>query len=234
VGSRVPSHVSVQRFSAHGAPLPSAGSRRARFPVLKGRIEALRLPARASPLPYLFGRGVHALLLRSCSPKRSRRTWRKPSGLEQFITRRSPVPAFAPVDASGISQVPWRSVPCLCPDPRPRPSRRDLATGGLVDAAPGLAKPKAPAWKKISRLTHKASAFAVYASRPASPPPMQDSLPAGGLRLCREGLEPSGSLRKVSGHIHPPFQVLSCRNAKYFQIIAWILQIFPRIPLAVL
>src|SRR3954465_10272523 len=31
---------------------------------------------------------------------------------------------------------------------------------------------------------------------------MQDSLPAGGLRLCREGIEPSGSLRKVSGYIY--------------------------------
>jgi len=30
---------------------------------------------------------------------------------------------------------------------------------------------------------------------------MQDSLPAGGLRLYREGVEPSGSLRKVSGCI---------------------------------
>ncbi len=30
---------------------------------------------------------------------------------------------------------------------------------------------------------------------------MQDSLPAGGLRLCREGVEPTGSLRKVSGYI---------------------------------
>src|SRR5689334_4854104 len=30
---------------------------------------------------------------------------------------------------------------------------------------------------------------------------MQDWLPAGGLRLYREGVEPSGSLRKVSGYI---------------------------------
>src|SRR5260370_15675296 len=30
---------------------------------------------------------------------------------------------------------------------------------------------------------------------------MKDSLPAGGLRLYREGVEPSGSLRKVSGYI---------------------------------
>src|SRR5262249_52777019 len=31
--------------------------------------------------------------------------------------------------------------------------------------------------------------------------PMQDLLPAGGLRLFREGVEPSGSLQKVSGYI---------------------------------
>ncbi|HKM72972.1 MAG TPA: transposase [Stellaceae bacterium] len=29
--------------------------------------------------------------------------------------------------ACGISQVSWRSIPCLCPAPRPRPSRQDLA-----------------------------------------------------------------------------------------------------------
>src|SRR5215475_376086 len=39
---------------------------------------------------------------------------------------------------------------------------------------------------------------AAYASRTTLPPPMQGSLPAGGLRLYREGVEPSGSLRKVS------------------------------------
>lgn len=33
---------------------------------------------------------------------------------------------------------------------------------------------------------------------------MQDSLPAGGLRLCRAGVEPAGSLRTVSGHSSPP------------------------------
>ena len=34
-------------------------------------------------------------------------------------------------------------------------------------------------------------------SRPALPHAMQDSLPAGGLRLCRAGVEPAGSLREV-------------------------------------
>jgi hypothetical protein len=36
------------------------------------------------------------------------------------------VPALSRVDASGISQVPRRSIPCLCPGPRPRPDRRPL------------------------------------------------------------------------------------------------------------
>ena len=38
----------------------------------------------------------------------------------------------------------------------------------------------------------------------ALPPPMQDWLPVGGLSLYREGVEPSGSLRKVSSHITIP------------------------------
>jgi len=72
VGFRAPSHVSGQRFSPRDAPLPSAGSRRARFPVILGTMKALRLPARANLLPYVFGYyRLHALLLCSCSPERS-------------------------------------------------------------------------------------------------------------------------------------------------------------------
>src|SRR5215469_4349194 len=62
VGSRAPSHVSSQRFSTRDASLPSAGSRRARFPVFIGTMKALRLPARANPVPYGFGSGPHALV----------------------------------------------------------------------------------------------------------------------------------------------------------------------------
>jgi len=46
---------------------------------------------------------------------------------------------------------------------------------------------------------------------------MQDLLTAGGLRLYREGVEPSGSLRKVSGYIHPPFQDFACRKVRLCQ-----------------
>ena len=45
-----------------------------------------------------------------------------------------------------------------------------------------------------------ASSPDVYASRRALPHAVQDSLPAGGLRLCRAGVEPAGPLRKVSAH----------------------------------
>ncbi len=57
----------------------------------------------------------------------------------------SPFRRAAPVGACGISQVPWRSILCLCPVPRPRPSRQDLAHDGPVGTAPGLPKPKASA-----------------------------------------------------------------------------------------
>ena len=61
VGSSVPSHVSGQRFSTRGAPLPSAGSRPARFPVFISTMKVLRLPARAYLLPYGFGHRLHVL-----------------------------------------------------------------------------------------------------------------------------------------------------------------------------
>ena len=45
VGFRVPSRVSLQRFSPRDVSLPSLGSRRARFPDVGGTMKTLRLPA---------------------------------------------------------------------------------------------------------------------------------------------------------------------------------------------
>ncbi len=72
--------------------------------------------------------------------------------------------------------------------------------GGPADAAPGPTRRRLQHGHDIGAQP-RASVSAAYASRAASPPPMQGSLPAGGLRLCREGVEPSGTHRKVSGHI---------------------------------
>ena len=55
-------------------------------------------------------------------------------------------------------------------------------------------------WVFIFR-NRDASSPAVYASRRTLPFAMQDSFPAGGLRLCRAGVEPAGALRKVSDQV---------------------------------
>ena len=78
------------------------------------------------------------------------------------------------------------------------PSR--LANSGASGAAPTHLTMKASSFRRISRL-RDASSPAVYASRRALPHAVQDSLPAGGLRLCRAGVEPAGSLREVSAHV---------------------------------
>jgi hypothetical protein len=72
---KVLSRVSRQRFSPHGTPLPSIGSRRVRFPDVSGRIEVLRLPVTHPRSLICFASGVHATFLGSClaacAPKRS-------------------------------------------------------------------------------------------------------------------------------------------------------------------
>lgn len=67
-----------------------------------------------------------------------------------------------------------------------------------------------------------ASAPAVYASSAPLPAPHARLAPGWLARLCRRGVEPLGSLRKVSGHLHdlPPSQGLPCRyHCKSF--FAW-------------
>jgi hypothetical protein len=65
-GSSVPSHVARQWFSTRDAPLPSAGSRWARFPGVSGTMKALRLPAPHAPTLMVFAPRLHAdLLLRA-------------------------------------------------------------------------------------------------------------------------------------------------------------------------
>ena len=171
----------------------------------------------------MFGRRSHALLpsfvLAAALPghvEDASRAW------NMFIGRRSAFRLVAPADACAISQVPWRSVPCLCPAPRPRPSRRDLAFGGPLDAAPGFPTPKASAMTKISRLAHTASASAVYASRARRR--LRARLASG----WRAAPLPGGSRtlwiasKGFKSHRHPPFQVLACRNGNPWRKKGWI------------
>jgi hypothetical protein len=86
----------------------------------------------------------------------------------------------------------------LVAHPVPLPcSKTPAEPAGLTIAALPMLPPD-PTRRRLRRLhdfeaNHRALIPAVYASRATLPSPMQDSLPAGGLRLCREGVEPSGS-----------------------------------------
>ena len=140
VGFRAPSHVSDQRFSTRGALLPSAGSRQARFPVFLGTMKA---PRTCSLMISVTGSTRPSCVrVRLSAPDEPGGKLIRPGPLVQPVF---PARHAAPVGARGISQVPWRPVPSLCPAPRPRPSRRDLAASGRADTAPGLTKPKASA-----------------------------------------------------------------------------------------
>ena len=62
-------------------------------------------------------------------------------------------PAILRTDANGTSQVPRRSILCLCPAPTPRSGRRPLAHGGDGDAVPGPNTPETTNTIMISRPT---------------------------------------------------------------------------------
>jgi len=75
-----------------------------------------------------------------------------------------------------------------------------LANGGASGAAPTRKTMRASSSQTEFEAYSAASSPAVYASRRALPHAMQDSLPAGWLRLCRAGVEPAGPRREVSAH----------------------------------
>jgi hypothetical protein len=204
---RVPSRVSGQRFSLRGASLSSVGSRRARFPDLTSTMKALRLPARAFPTPYGFGVGFHML---PCV--RARRG--APGTAGNRVQAWGPWSAGQP--RSGIRM--WARTGSLRFPGAPSHTFARLSDPGRTDGTSPFAVPlMLPPGPTRRRLQHahdigaqpRALVSAAYASRAALPSPMQGSLPAGGLRLYREGVEPSGPRRKVSGYIRSPFQDFS-------------------------
>jgi hypothetical protein len=109
------------------------------------------------------------------------------------------VPVCSHVDVSGISQVPRRSVPCLCLVPGPRPNRRCLASLRSRRCCPRSLHSEDFSVMEISGLPrgfstcclHFTSGVATTHARLAS---------GWRARLYRKGVEPSGSLQKVSDH----------------------------------
>ena len=182
--------MSHPRFCPGDTPLPSSGSRWPRFPALLGTMRVLRLPA------------PHALRLID-SPAGS------VGACIGFVSAKA-IPAVSkPRAGPGVLVIrisisgtylhgQMRDLPgCLATHPmtsrrsrdpgRPVAPRRDGASG----AAPGIATARASSLE-LSGLNSGALSSPVYASRPALPLAMQDSVPAGGLRLCRAGVEPAG------------------------------------------
>src|SRR6516164_5768816 len=208
------SRVSRQRFSPHGTPLSSIGSRSVRFPDVTGTSEVLRLPATHIRSLICFASGVHAILLASCfatcAPGRSEGT----SGPGPLFNRRPDLPVRSHVDVSGTSQVPRRSILCLCPALRPRPNQRSLASLTVSSMLP----PRFPR-QELQRLMNFGAlsrGFGTCCLRfktgVATPPAR---LASGWLaRLYREGVEPSGSLQKVSDH-SSSFSGLSLAQGKF-------------------
>ena len=177
----------------------------------------LRLPATPVRSLICFASGVHAILLGSClatcAPGRSESL----PGRGRLFNRRPDLPVCLHVDVNGTSQVPRRSILCLCPALRPRPNRRSLASLTVSSMLPPRFPRRRLQRLRISGLNHAASAPAAYASRMVLPPP-HAKLASGWLaRLYREGVEPSGSLQKVSDRlillfwIYPGARQASCR-----------------------
>jgi hypothetical protein len=114
----------------------------------------------------------------------------------------------APVGACGVSQVSWRSIPRLCPAPRPRPSRQDLAIDGLVDAAPGPNTPKASAAHDIEASTRLQRPLSTLQERRRRRP-RKTRFRLAGCAFAGRGSNPLDRVERFQVTFHSPFQDLS-------------------------
>jgi hypothetical protein len=109
------------------------------------------------------------------------------------------LPVCSRVDVSGISQVPRRSVPCLCLVPGPRPNRRCLASLRFRRCCPRSLHSEGFSVMEISGLPRGFSTCCLrFTSGVATTHARLAS--SRRARLYRKGVEPSGSLQKVSDH----------------------------------
>src|SRR6516164_7563908 len=129
---------------------------------------------------------------------------RVPSGPGSLFNRRPDLPVCSHVDVNGTSQVPRRSILCLCPVLRPRPNRRPLAYLTVSSMLPPLLQRR-----RLQRLMNFGAllrGFSTCCLRFKSDVATTHAKLASGwlARLYREGVEPSGSLQKVSDHTIVP------------------------------
>jgi hypothetical protein len=183
---KVSSRVSRQRLSSRGASLPSVGSRRVQFPAV---VEGATTSRSRNPGRLL----VHFRAPRDPSSVRARRmALPGPTRARALVQPAAQVPARSHVDMSGISQVPRRSVPYLCPVPRPRPDRRTHGHWRSRRCCPRSNDSEGSSKRSISRLMRGFGTCCLRFQNDVAVSPAR--LASGRLaRLCREGVEPSGS-----------------------------------------
>src|SRR5262249_37269078 len=131
-----------------------------------------------------------------------------------LFTRRPNQPVCSHVDVNGISQVPRRSVPCLCLALRPRPNRQSLATHAVSSLLP----PRFPR-RRLQRLMNFGAQSRGFSTRclrfTNGVATIHARLASGWLaRLYRETVELPGSLQKVSEH-PPPLLDLAWRKGSF-------------------
>jgi hypothetical protein len=111
--------------------------------------------------------------------------------------------------------VPRRSVPCLCLVPGPRPNRRCLASLRFRRCCPRSLHSEGFSVMEISGLARGFSTCCLGFTRGVATTDAR--LASGGqARLYRKGVEPSGSLQKVSDHSHPTLLDLSAQEGPSF------------------
>jgi len=186
-------------LSARRLPFLLRGPGEPSSPALSGTMKALRLPIRVSMVAYLVRfhcpRVTSAFVFASALLKARRflfqaRTLGHPA---------APTAGLCLRGRDGISQVFRRSFLCLCSVPGPRSSRRALAIT-VTSVLPPLGGRRRPQRLLISGLTRSFSTRCptLHARRCRS----RARLACGRLaRLCRVGVEPTGSHRGVSARV---------------------------------
>jgi hypothetical protein len=129
---------------------------------------------------------------------------RMPSGPGSLFNRRPELPVCSHVDVSGTSQVPRRSILCLCHVLRPRPNQRSLAYLTVSSMLPPLFPRQG--LQRLMNFGALLRGFGTCCLRFKSDVATTHAKLASGwlARLYREGVEPSGSLQKVSDHTLVP------------------------------
>jgi hypothetical protein len=167
-------------------------------------MKALRLPAPASPVAYWFrSRGPRyprSFVSRRSAPKEARGRFQ---GLVPWSAG-GPSPAGSRMDEHGISQVPRRSLPCLCPAPRPRSNQPDLAILRSRRCCPRGENDEGFGGREFRGLPLGFSTRCLRFTKTVASS-MQSSLPAGWLPLPAGSRTPCIATKGFRSSIFPPF-----------------------------